>query len=277
MAKPKSVRRTVMKAKQVQAGPAALKRPGSIFSTKAAKTKRVAPAPLKRSQVPSALRQMNALVINLERRPDRWAGIQKSLTRRASWLKVDRLSAVDGKAAPPPKSEVTTSWTTGHLAELFDWYKAVKIQMSPGERGCSASHIAAWRAAAKAKGPTIVLEDDAVALPSFTETVAQAVKEAPKGTHMVFLSSKDRGRPKRAGKVLMTPDFIWTTVGYIIWPAGAKALLEMLPVDAPVDNFLGWHIREGRVKAYSVRPAAVRQAQTWNIGSDVPHSDDVAH
>jgi hypothetical protein len=26
----------------------------------------------------------------------------------------------------------------------------------------------------------------------------------------------------------------------------------------------------------SVSPAVVRQAQTWNVGSDVPHSDDVA-
>jgi len=122
----------------------------------------------------------------------------------------------------------------------------------------------------------LVLEDDAVILPAFTQTLNQALKEAPKDTGALWITSKDRGTRKRFGKVLMEPHYVWTTVGYVIWPAAAKAFIKLLPMDMPVDNFMAWHIKEGDVKTFPVPPAAVRQAQTWNIGSDVPHSDDVA-
>jgi len=228
-------------------------------------------------RAPTCLEGVSAVVINLERRPDRWLKVRSSLATQAPWLPVRRLDAVDGAAAPPPKSEVTAKWSTARLATLFEWYKPVTVPMSPGERGCCGSHVVAWRMAAKSRRPLLVLEDDAVALKAFTCSLAQAVKEAPKDTGMIFLSSKDRGNRKRVGKVLMEPYYVWTTVGYIIWPATARQLLGMLPMDMPVDNFLAWHIKEGTVKAFSVCPAAVRQSQTWNVGSDVPHSDDVAH
>merc|ERR1712232_344380 len=112
------------------------------------------------------------------------------------------------------------------------------IPMSPGERGCCGSHVAAWQLAASRRRPLIVLEDDATSLPEFTETLTKAVAEAPRGTGMVFLSSKDRGTPKRVGEVLMQPEYVWTTVGYVIWPSAARTLLAMRPLDMPVDNFL---------------------------------------
>lgn len=59
-------------------------------------------------------------------------------------------------------------------------------------------------------------------------------------------------------------------------PTKAKSLISLLPMDMPVDNFMAWHVKQEEVKAYSIAPAVVRQAQTWNVGSDVPHSDDVA-
>jgi len=244
-------------------------------TSKVAKSK--APAKALPRNMRAQLQGLSAWVINLDRRTDRWEKVKSSLAKQAPWLKANRLSAVDGAAAPPPKSEVTQKWSTAPLAKLFHWYSPVTVKMSPGERGCCGSHINAWRLAAKSRRPVVVLEDDAVALPAFSSSIAQAVKEAPKGTGMVFLSSKDRGYPKRVGKVLMEPYYVWTTVGYLIWPATALQLLGMLPMDMPVDNFLASKIKDGTVKAFSVSPAAVRQSQTWNVGSDVPHSDDVAH
>jgi len=224
-----------------------------------------------------SLRKLSAVVINLEKRPDRWANVQKSLARNAPWLKVQRLSAVDGSLAPILSRDVTEKWCTARLAELFHWYQTKTIKMSPGERGCCGSHLKAWRLAAAGSTPLIVLEDDAVALPSFTATLQQALTEAPTDTGAIWLTSKDRGIRKRFGNVLMEPSYLWTTVGYVIWPAAARALISRLPMDMPVDNFMAWHIKDGALKAFSVCPAAVRQAQTWNIGSDVPHSDDAAH
>lgn len=230
-----------------------------------------------RPSAPESLRGISAVVINLARRPDRWQKAQRSLAKSAPWLQVERLDAVDGKAAPPPKKEVTEKWSTARLAELFPWYKSATIPMSAGERGCCGSHIAAWKRAAMQRRPLLVIEDDAVALASFTSSLSIAVAEAPRDTGLIFLTSKDRGTTKPAGEVLMVPDFVWTTVGYLIWPKAAQKLLTMLPLDMPVDNFMAWHIKQKVIKTYSVKPAALRQAQTWNVGSDVSHSDDVAH
>jgi len=266
----KTVKKTVMKRKVTHliraAAPAGKPTAATTRQAKGASSK-----------PPAALTGISGVCINLKTRPDRWVKVSKSVAKQAPWLNLARMDAVDGRVAPPPAKEVTRTWCTGHLAELFHWYKKVTVPMSPGEMGCCGSHVKAWRMAAKSSKPLLVLEDDAVALPTFSSTLAQAVKEAPKDIGMIFLSSKDRGSRTQAGKVLMTPSFVWTTVGYLIYPATAKKLLAMLPVDMPVDNFLAWHIKEGTIKAFSVKPACVRQAQTWNLGSDVPHSDDVAH
>lgn len=256
------VKRTVVKRKAVA--------PKKLGLAK----ERVSKAP---AAVPAALKGISAVAINLATREDRWLKVQKSVAKQAPWLRFTRMIAVDGRVAPPPKKDVDIKWSTARLASLFPWYKPTTCTMSPGERGCCGSHIKAWRQAAKGTKPLLVLEDDAVALPTFAGTLTQAVREAPRGTGMVFLSSKDRGYPKRVGEVLMKPGFVWTTVGYVIWPATARALLKMLPLDMPVDNFLAWHIKQGTIKGFSVRPAAVRQAQTWNLGSDIKHSDDAAY
>merc|ERR1740139_266955 len=265
----------LLKPKSVAKRTAATRKSTPGLKSKIAKGKNLATNISKKT--PAALKGISAVGINLAKRPDRWLKIQKGVGKQAPWLPMARLDAVDGRSAPPPTKDVTMKWSTAHLADLFHWYKAVTIKMSPGERGCCASHIKAWRLAATMKKPLLVLEDDAVCLPSFTSSLAIAVQEAPKDTGMIFVSSKDRGYPKKVGKVLMKPDFVWTTVGYLIWPAAARTWLKMLPMDMPVDNFLAWHIKQSKIKAFSIRPAAVRQAATWNVGSDIHHSDDVAH
>lgn len=238
------------------------------------KKKELKKAQKRSSLVPKGLAGISAVVINLDRRPDRWNRILRNLSEKAPWLKVTRLSAVDGKADPPSYKDVSRSWTTARLAKLFHWYTTKKCIMSAGERGCCASHMASWKICAKQSKPLIVLEDDAVILKNFGQSLSDALAECPKDTGAVWLSSKDRGAPKRAGKVLMKPYFVWTTFGYVIWPKAAKKLLSLRPMDAPVDNFMAVKIFDGDISAFSVRPAAVRQANTWNVGSDVPHSDD---
>jgi len=227
--------------------------------------------------MPSArLAGLKGVVINLKSREDRWLGLQKTATKNTPWLQLERLDAVDGRVSPPPAKDVCRKYSSARLAKLFHWYRPKTIPMSGGERGCCASHLKAWRLCASSNRPLIVLEDDAVILPCFTATLDKALSEAPRDVGALWLTSKDRGTRKRVGEVLMQPNYLWTTVGYVIWPAAAKAFIKLLPMDMPVDNFMAWHIKENNVKGLSVQPACVRQANTWNIGSDVPHSDDVA-
>lgn len=272
------VKRTVSKHKQLSSVLVARSRPAKALMGKQMplKKKTASAASAAKPSPSSTLGQMKAVVINLKSREDRWQGLQKSAAKNAPWLKLERIDAVDGRETPPPAADVVKTWSTERLAKLFHWYRSKNIPMSPGERGCCASHLKAWRICARMQKPLIVLEDDAVVLPSFTKTLQQALREAPKDIGALWITSKDRGTRKRAGKVLMEPSYVWTTVGYVIWPEAAKAFIKLLPMDMPVDNFMAWHIKEGTVKTFSVLPAAVRQANTWNIGSDVPHSDDVA-
>merc|ERR1719491_1293715 len=124
---------------------------------------------------PKFLARLKAVAINLKSREDRWKGLQKSIAKNAPWLKVERLDAVDGRVAPPPARDVAKQWSTARLAKLFHWYRPKKVAMSPGERGCCASHLRAWQRCAAGRAPLVVLEDDAVLLPGFTQTLAQAL------------------------------------------------------------------------------------------------------
>merc|ERR1712176_188145 len=51
--------------------------------------------------------------------------------------------------------------------------------------------------------------------------------------------------------IIRKAEYVWTTVAYVIWPAGAKKLLQKAkPMNQPVDNFMGWESREGRINAF---------------------------
>jgi len=256
---------------------------------KAQKAKKVTKAPLKKvvkktlkpSKAPTPdMAKMKALVINLDRRPDRWEKVSKSLAEKAPWLAAERFRATDGAKDTIPVKDVPKKWVTTELARYVSWYRPnVKLDLSPGERGFSMSHVRAWRFAAAQKGPTIVLEDDGVLMKNFSDQLSKALKEVQsleKPLDILMLSSKDRFKSKKIGACLAEAGYVWTTVGYVVWPHGAKKMLSMLPCDIPVDNFIAYYIKEGKLNGLIMKPAVVRQANTWNVGSDVGHSDDAA-
>jgi len=148
----------------------------------------------------------------------------------------------------------------------------VDYEFSPGERGCAHSHYRMWQHAAKADGPTLILEDD-VQLEfkrsngrkmdgkAFTERLDMGVREAEKrGADVLYLGwsgfregnyKHHASKPGRRNDVVRKAEYVWTTVAYLIWPAAAKKLLKRAqPMDQPVDNFIGWECREGRLKSF---------------------------
>jgi len=74
---------------------------------------------------------------------------------------------------------------------------------------------------------------------------------------------------------LVEAEYVWTTVAYMIWPAGARILLNRLPIDQPVDNWMAAACAEGGIKSYCVTPKIIRQADAWGVNSDVGHSDEM--
>jgi len=237
------------------------------------------------------LKNLPTIVVNLERRPDRMDGCAKRLNLNCPGLQFTRFKATDGRATPISSSEVGSSWHTARnvvyqriRAVRKGWndlhtYQERTLELSPGERGCSSSHVRAWRHCLEAAGgtnrPLLVLEDDAAPTPEFAVTLHRALVALPSDAHLLYLGYSQAADWRReVSPELVEAEYVWTTVGYIIWPAGARLLLSRLPVDEPVDNWMAGHNAKGGVKAYCVRPKIIHQAEAWNVNSDVTHSDE---
>jgi len=239
----------------------------------------------------ASLRDLQAIVVNLDRRPDRMLGCVERLQSHCPWLRAERFDASDGRRDSISETEVTSSWHTAQNVvyqkvrairkgwDDLDTYQERQLDLSPGERGCAHSHIRAWRqclaGSSGMERPLLVLEDDADPTPEFTRTLSRAWAALPSDAHVLYLGYSQAADWRRElSPELVESEYVWTTVGYVIWPAGARLLLDRLPIDQPVDNWMAGQAAAGDLKAYCVRPKIIRQAEAWNINSDVAHSDE---
>lgn len=239
------------------------------------------------------LSDLQAIVVNLDRRCDRLEECSSKLSKHVPWLPVQRFRASDGKQDVISESHVTRAWNTGSNVvyqkkrairkrwDDLDSYKVQTLQHSHGERGCSMSHIRAWRRCLELAGdsdqPLLVLEDDASPTDNFTEVLGKVGKVLPRDAHVLYLGYSQAAEWRREiSPELVESEYVWTTVAYVIWPAGARLLLSKLPVNQPVDNFMAAACANGELKAYCVRPKIILQAEAWNVKSDVGHSDEAS-
>lgn len=247
---------------------------------------------LQKKVLADELQNLKAIVINLDRRQDRLLDCNAKLAQHCPWLQHERFSATDGKMDQISEQDVTMFWNTANNVRYqklramrkgwndLDSYKVKDLDQSPGERGCSSSHIHAWKhcleVAGETEKPLLVLEDDAAPVENFTEILERALMVLPRDAHVLYLGYSQAADWRReVSAELVEAEYVWTTVGYIIWPAGARILLDRLPVDQPVDNWMATACASGALKAYCVRPKIIRQADSWNVNSDVGHSDEV--
>jgi len=242
-------------------------------------------------EVSKTLQDLKTIVISLARRPDRMEGCAARLAKHSPGLQGKYFRASDGRKDVIGEDEVTARWHTGKNVAFqklrairkgwddLDTYVVRELDHSAGERGCSSSHIRAWRhclETCSSDEPLLVLEDDAAPTADFTEVLARALPALPKDAHVLYLGYSQAADWKRE----ITPDlveaeYVWTTVAYMIWPAGARILLNRLPIDQPVDNWMATVCAEGGINSYAVRPKIIRQADAWNVNSDVGHSDEM--
>lgn len=239
----------------------------------------------------SLLRNLKTIVISLERRPDRMQGCAARLAAICPQLQFRLFPAVDGRTTAIGTNLVTRSWDNSDnvvyqriRSERKGWddlhtYQERTMELSPGERGCAASHIGAWRQCLEAgtDQPLLVLEDDAAPMPDFAAILKRALAALPDdgGAHVLYLGYSQAAHWRRElSPELVESEYVWTTVGYLIWPAAARFLLSNLPVNQPVDNWMATFCAKGELKAYCIRPKLIRQSDAWNCGSDIRHSDE---
>eukprot|EP00928_Gymnodinium_smaydae_P078999 TRINITY_DN6302_c1_g1_i1.p1 TRINITY_DN6302_c1_g1~~TRINITY_DN6302_c1_g1_i1.p1 ORF type:complete len:325 (-),score=75.87 TRINITY_DN6302_c1_g1_i1:100-1011(-) len=259
------------------------KRPPTAAEVKAHPVSRETTAATARGDSRASL-PLRTLVINLDRRQDRWRAVKAVLAplETAGLLTVTRLPATDGlqSGGEVADADVGREWTTDRNSKYDGRQGAragVKLQLTPGERGCAMSHVRAWRHVAESEVPVLVLEDDAKLLPRFAARLPGLVRSAAAaGADLLYLGYI-QGAPwrRKVAKGLQEAEYLWTTVSYVLWPCGARRLLALLPVDQPVDNFMAWQMASRRLLGLACVPEIVDQAEEWDKGSDVPHSDDL--
>lgn len=186
------------------------------------------------------------VVINLDRDTDRMAHIRCEFDRVG--LRHERFSALRGDALP------------GRLARYFP----VGVDLSPGEIGCYASHLAIMERIARGElsSPQLVLEDD-VGLPDDLGAALDALIAAlPAQWDIVRLSypTKLITRPIAtlgAGRELVRYSRVPTTTGaYLISASGARKFLAERPRRVPVDHDLR-HVWEWDLDTYGVSPPLI--------------------
>merc|ERR1719428_1558949 len=97
-------------------------------------------------------------------------------------LKIDRFDATNGAKDPIPLKLVTKTWNTARNRKYVGngtWYDKVDatLELTPGERGCAASHVRLWKKVAKMDGPAILVEDDAIPVEGFATRLMQGMKD----------------------------------------------------------------------------------------------------
>jgi glycosyl transferase, family 25 len=185
------------------------------------------------------------IVINLDRDTDRLAHMQAELARLG--LPFERFPALRGDALPTD------------LARYFPF----GAQLSPGEIGCYASHLAIMQRVAVGQAPVLVLEDD-VGLPEDLPRALDSLLAAlPRRWDIVRLSyhTKLTARPLAylgAGRALVRYSHVPTTTGaYLISPRGARKFLAERPRSLPIDHDLR-RVWDWDLDTYGVGPPLVR-------------------
>lgn len=293
-------RRVGAKSQRTPTRRASLKRqqsrpaPARTEEKKTARRRRVAPicpAMPEADEAQLVLGKLQTIVVSLDRRRDRMEGCAARLDAHCPGLRYSPFPATDGRRTQISTAEVVHSWHTARNVVYqkiravrknwgdLDTYQERTLTLSAGERGCASSHIRAWRHCLELAGgterPLLVLEDDAAPTPEFAATLARALRALPPDAHLLYLGYSQAADWRReVSPELVESEYVWTTVGYIVWPAGARLLLDRLPVNGPVDNWLAGLCADRDIKAYCVRPKIIHQADAWNVNSDVAHSDE---
>lgn len=234
---------------------------------------------------------IRSYVINLPRRPDRRAGITRSLPPE---LPVTFTSDWDG---PFDGRQLTRHVIEQSGYTLFAWQidsdnpwwrRPLKL----GEVGCTLAHLACWRHAAHAGSEpfVLVLEDDVVLAPTFLDSLLTGLQCLSRASHfdLLYLGRYPLEPDRPALPGFVRPGYSHCTFGYLLTRHALGRLLAARLEQAivPVDEFLPAlsidHPRQDlrarfprQLTALAFDPPLVRQLPKDQAGSDTEDSDFV--
>jgi glycosyl transferase family 25 len=203
------------------------------------------------------------LLINLNESKGRLENSRQELAKFG--LSFERLEAVDGR-----------KMSKDELDKISPWDKSAFFKpLSPGEVGCYLSHVAAAEKIVRENwSHALVFEDDFRLTPYFLEVIHLAVKEAPKGFHIIKLQGSVRG-----GEVMVNLNKDYKIMRHRCAPTqnvahlwsldGAKAFLNIAyPLRRPVDVQLK-HWWEGALDILYISPPIVLDGDAKGLNSTI--------
>jgi glycosyl transferase family 25 len=177
-------------------------------------------------------------------------------------ISFDFFDAVNGFNGLPPRLE--------HYPD--DLHRTIfrSRPLTPGEKGCYASHYLLWEKCVSLNEPILILEDDFLPTQYFSDVLAilndvhkkyEYIKVEPQISNATPLETINH-----AQIVLWHNNSCWTT-GYSISPQGAKRLLEHSKRWlCSVDNYIGESYRTGLL-CTGIIPYAIYSPR--DMGSDI--------
>jgi glycosyl transferase, family 25 len=206
----------------------------------------------------SAPRLPPIIFINLDEDQRRRAAIEASFG--SVGLSLQRLPAIRWAHLPAKEQ--------GRLYNPALNDKTFFIPLVDGEKGCYASHIAAWQWLLDSDAAcAVVLEDDVIQLPGFAAVIS-AVAELPGDWDMVKLIGRDREKLAQHKQLVGAFELVRyrripsLAAGYVLSRRGANKLLNSrVPFARPVDvdMRLWW---ECSIQMRGVQPAVLALADT---------------
>ena len=126
------------------------------------------------------------------------------------------------------------------IEDLNNPNKSFGLSLTQGAIGCAVSHKTIWEEVAKTeKNLVLILEDDAVILPGFTQKISDIIAELPDEWDILYLGSGQHTAEKRLSPHLARPSRIYGLFGYVINWQGAKRLLKhCFPLRYQIDTEL---------------------------------------
>jgi GR25 family glycosyltransferase involved in LPS biosynthesis/predicted O-methyltransferase YrrM len=203
----------------------------------------------------------SSLVINLDRRPDRWNRFRQRAADAG--FSPQRFAAIDARAS--------------------DIQLVTKDAQKAAELACWRSHLETWRRAADANLPAaVVFEDDAVFDVAFREKFNSYLRQVPGSWQIVLFGPSYLQPPRPIAENVLRTTCSYTLHGYMIrggaflmtliseaeqaWNAVAGDLRGGGSPKSAIDEWLG--DRYGQIEAYSFTPALVWQDADF---SDIRH------
>jgi glycosyl transferase, family 25 len=232
-------------------------------------------------------RRLTTYVVNLRRRPDRRARMERILP--AAWdvqFTSDWDGPMDGQAIDPDQLPGFSLYPWELPSDNPWWSRPLKL----GEIGCAVSHWMCWhKAAADGADPALILEDDVVLAGRFParlgSRLAQLSRIDPHWDLLYLGRWALDGGDRSVAEGIVHPGFSYCTFGYMLSPPGLHAMLgcgferALIPVDELIPALYMSHPRPDvrtlyspRLRAYALEPPLVTQLPKDEAGSDTEAS-----